>query len=60
MIFQSHLFSMIVYSFFVSLVMAFLRRTEKKDRIRYGVLVFLIMVAGALAFGWFMFLFIKK
>jgi hypothetical protein len=60
MIFRSHLFSMIVYSFFVSLVMALLRRTEKKDRIRYGVLLFLVMVAGALAFGWFMFLFIKK
>jgi len=60
MIFRSHLFSMIVYSFFVSLVMALLRRTEKKDRIRYGVLLFLVMVGGALAFGWFMFLFIKK
>jgi hypothetical protein len=51
---------MIVYSFFVSLVMAIIRRSEKKERIRYGVILFLIMVAGALAFGWFMFLFIKK
>ena len=60
MIYESHLFSMVVYSVFVSLVMAFIRRTEKKDRIRYGVTLFLIMTVGALAFGWFMFLFIKK
>jgi hypothetical protein len=51
---------MVIYSFFVSLVMALIRRTEKKDRIRYGAVLFLVMVAGALAFGWFMFLFIKK
>jgi hypothetical protein len=60
MIYESHLFSMVVYSIFVSLVMALIRRTEKKDRIRYGVTLFLIMTVGALAFGWFMFLFIKK
>jgi len=60
MIFESHLLSMVIYSFFVSLVMALIRRTEKKDRVRYGVVLFLVMVAGALAFGWFMFLFIKK
>ena len=60
MIYESHLFSMVVYSVFVSLVMAFIRRTEKKDRIRYGVTLFFIMTVGALAFGWFMFLFIKK
>ncbi|MGA2363011.1 MAG: hypothetical protein ABSG73_11200 [Candidatus Aminicenantales bacterium] len=60
MILESHLLSMVIYSFFVSLVMALIRRTEKKDRVRYGVVLFLVMVAGALAFGWFMFLFIKK
>jgi hypothetical protein len=58
MILQSHLLSMILYAFFVSVVMALLRREEKKARIRYGVTLFLIMVAGALAFGWFMYLFI--
>jgi len=60
MIFESHLLSMIIYAVFVSLVMALIRRTDKKDRIRYGVTLFLIMTAGALAFGWFMFLFVKK
>ena len=51
---------MIIYSVFVSLVMALIRRSEKKERVRYGVTLFLIMTVGALAFGWFMFLFIKK
>jgi len=59
MILQSHLFSMIVYAFFVSLVLALLRRNDRKARLRYGALVFLIMVGGAIAFGWFMYLFIK-
>jgi hypothetical protein len=59
MIFESHLLSMVVYSFFVSLVMALLRRSERKEQIRYGALLFFVMVAGAIAFGWFMFLFVK-
>ena len=58
MIFESHLFTMILYAFFVSIVMALLRRREKKARIKYGLTLFLIMVTGALAFGWFMYLFI--
>jgi apolipoprotein N-acyltransferase len=60
MIFESHLLSMVVYAVFVALVMALIRRTEKKDRIRYGVTLFLIMTAGAILFGWFMFLFVRK
>ncbi len=60
MIFESHLLSMIVYAFLVALVMALIRRADKKSAIRYGVTLFVIMVVGAIAFGWFMFLFIKK
>jgi len=59
-IFESHLFSMIIYAALVSLVMALIRRTEKKDRVRYGLTLFAIMTVGAVAFGWFMFLFIRK
>ncbi len=58
MILESHLFSMVIYAFFVSLVMSLLRREGRKARIRYGLILFLTMVAGALAFGWFMYLFI--
>ena len=60
MIFESHLLSMVVYAFFVSLVLALIRRPDTKTRIRYGLLLFAVVTAGALAFGWFMFLFIKR
>ncbi|MGQ9673408.1 MAG: hypothetical protein ACUVV5_09785 [Candidatus Aminicenantales bacterium] len=59
MIFQSHLFSMIVYAMLVSLVLALIRREDLKGRIRYGLFLFFLMVAGALVFGWFMFLFAR-
>jgi hypothetical protein len=57
MIFKSHLLSMILYAFFVAVVLALLRRGEKKARIRYGIRLWLIMVGGALLFGWLMYLF---
>lgn len=58
-LFQSHLLSMIVYAFFVSVVLALLRRNDNKSRVRYGLILFGIMTAGAVAFGWFMALFIR-
>ncbi|HMA53512.1 MAG TPA: hypothetical protein VKT17_03580 [Acidobacteriota bacterium] len=60
MIFESHLLSMVVYAAFVALVLALIRRSDLKGRVRYGLLLFAVMTAGALAFGWLMFLFIKK
>ena len=59
MILQSHLISMIVYAFFVSLVLSLLRRDDRKSRIKYGLSLFLVMIAGALAFGWFMYPFAR-
>jgi predicted permease len=60
MIFESHLLSMVVYAAFVALVLSLIRRSDLKGRLRYGLLLFAVMTAGALLFGWFMFLFIKK
>ena len=57
MIFKSHLFSMILYAAFVTVVLALLRRGDKRGRIRYGLYLFAIMVGGALLFGWLMYLF---
>jgi hypothetical protein len=48
---------MILYSVFVCVVLALIRRENKKDQIKYGLFLFLIMVAGALVFGWIMYLF---
>ncbi len=60
MILESHLLSMIIYAFFVALVLSLIRRTDLKGRLRYGLLLFAVMTAGAIAFGWLMFLFVKK
>jgi len=57
MIFKSHIISMILYSAFVCIVLALIRRQERKEQIKYGLFLFLIMVVGALLFGWFMYLF---
>lgn len=48
---------MILYSAFVCIVLALIRRQERKEQIKYGLFLFLIMVIGALLFGWFMYLF---
>ena len=58
MILKSHLFSMVLYAVFVCIVLALIRRDDKKSQIRYAVSLFIIMVVGALIFGWFMYLFI--
>ena len=60
MIFESLLLSMVVYAFFVALVLALIRRGDTKARLKYGLVLFAVMTVGALAFGWFLFLFIKK
>jgi uncharacterized membrane protein len=57
MILRSHLLSMIIYAFFVAVVLALLRRDERRARLRYGIVLFLIMTAGAILFGWLMYLF---
>jgi hypothetical protein len=57
MIFKSHLFSMILYALFVTVVLALLRRSDKRGRIKYGLFLFFIMIGGALLFGWLMYLF---
>jgi predicted permease len=58
MILKSHILSMVLYAFFVCLVLALIRREERKAQIRYALSLFVIMVFGAIIFGWFMFLFI--
>ncbi len=59
MILKSHLLSMVLYALLVSIVLALIRRNDKKSRFRYGLTLFLIMVGGAIVFGWFMYLFAR-
>jgi hypothetical protein len=49
---------MILYSLFVCIVLALIRRDGKKAQIRYGLTLFAVMVGGSLLFGWFMSLFL--
>jgi len=58
MILKSHLLSMILYAIFVCVVLALIRKDEKKAQIKYALSLFLIMVFGAILFGWFMYLFL--
>jgi hypothetical protein len=49
---------MVLYTIFVCVVLALIRRDERKAQIKYALSLFIIMVLGAIIFGWFMFLFI--
>jgi len=59
MILRSHLVSMVLYAGFVALVLALLRRSDRKARVRYGLFMFLVMAGGAVLFGWLMYLFAR-
>jgi hypothetical protein len=58
MILKSHILSMALYALFACVVLALIRRDERKAQIKYAVSLFIIMVVGSIIFGWFMFLFI--
>lgn len=49
---------MVIYAALVCIVLALIRRENKKARLKYAGSLFLIMIGGALLFGWFMYLFI--
>ncbi len=59
MILRTHFVSMILYAALVALVLSLLRRTGTRARLRYGLLMFLLMAGGAIAFGWLMYLFAR-
>lgn len=56
MIFKSHLFSMIFFALIVSIVFSFIKEETSKRRIRYGIILFISLVVGAILFGWFMYI----
>jgi hypothetical protein len=47
---------MVIYAALASLVLALIRRNNLKDQLKYGFFLFLIMVLGAILFGWLMYL----
>jgi hypothetical protein len=51
----SHLLLLIVFSFFVSLIFAFLTKDDLGEQIRFGGLLFAGFVATAIVLGWLMY-----
>ncbi len=51
----SHLLHMLVYSSLVSAFLAVLFRDEKQERIRFGSLLWVAMVGGAITLAWVMY-----
>jgi len=49
---------MILYAAFVCVVLALIRKDERKAQIKYALSLFVFMVFGAIIFGWFMYLFV--
>lgn len=49
---------MIIFSVFVCVVLALIRRKEVRAQVKYALSLFFIMLLSALAFGFFMSLFI--
>lgn len=52
----SHLGVMILFAACVSIVFGTLLRTEPRDQVRLGLRIFAVLVLGAYAVGWLMYL----
>jgi len=47
---------MVIYAAFASIVLATIRRNNIKEQLKYGLFLFIIMILGAILFGWLMYL----
>ena len=56
MILDSHLFSMLIFSIIVSILISFIKYDEKKDIFRYALKLFCYMSGGVIIFSWVMYL----
>jgi hypothetical protein len=56
-IMHSHLFLLVLFAFFVSLVFAVIARDDARGQIKLGGLMFAGFVASAIVLGWLMYLF---
>ena len=52
---QSHLVLLIVFSFFVSLIFAFLAKDDPREQVRFGGLLFAGFLAAGIVLGWLMY-----
>ena len=54
-IMQSHLFLLVLFAFFVSLVFAVIARDDAREQIKLGGLMFAGFIASAFVLGWLMY-----
>jgi hypothetical protein len=54
-IMHSHLFLLVLFAFFVSLVFAVLARDDTREQVKLGGLMFAGFIASALVLGWLMY-----
>jgi prepilin signal peptidase PulO-like enzyme (type II secretory pathway) len=52
---QSHLFLMVLFAFFVSLVFAVIAKDDVREQVKLGGLMFAGFVASGLVLGWVMY-----
>ena len=52
---QSHLFLLVLFAFFVSLVFAVIARDDARAQITLGGLMFAGFIASAIVLGWLMY-----
>ena len=52
---RSHLFLLVLFAFFVSLVFALLSKDDAKEQLRFGGMVFAGFLASAFLVGWLMY-----
>jgi multidrug transporter EmrE-like cation transporter len=51
----SHFLYMLLYALVVSIVFSLLMKTEKKQRIKFGLILFLCFIGFALVLSWIMY-----
>jgi hypothetical protein len=54
-IMHSHLFLLVLFAFFVSLVFAVIARDDARGQVRLGGLMFAGFIASAIVLGWLMY-----
>jgi len=54
-ILQSHLFLLVLFAFFVSLVFAVIAKDDVREQVKLGGLMFAGFIASALVIGWLMY-----
>jgi hypothetical protein len=54
-ILQSHVFLLVLFAFFVSLVFAVIAKDDTREQVKLGGLMFAGFIASAIVIGWLMY-----